>query len=91
VRILGSGFTDKSTVTVEGEEQPAEFVDEGEMTTVMKPSLYSAAGVVEVVVKNGGYASEGVEFEFLDATEPASSRQSKRTKPKPAPKGKGKR
>ncbi|HZD62099.1 MAG TPA: IPT/TIG domain-containing protein [Xanthobacteraceae bacterium] len=89
VTISGSGFTPQSAVEVEGEVQSSSFIDEGEMTIVMKPSQYSAAGVVNVIVKNGAYESEPVEFEFLEAG-PVASRQSKRTKPKPPGKGKGK-
>jgi hypothetical protein len=89
VTISGSGFTPQSAVEVEGEVQSSAFINESEMTIVMKPSQYSAAGVVDVIVKNGAYESEPVEFEFLEAG-PVASRQSKRTKPKPPGKGKGK-
>jgi hypothetical protein len=90
VRVLGSGFTPQSHIEVEGEVQSSSFVNEGEMTFTIKPGDYAEAGVVEVTVSNGGYKSEAVEFELLEADIPVASRQSKRTKPKPQGK-KGKR
>jgi IPT/TIG domain len=82
VRVLGSGFTPQSHIEVEGEVQSSSFVNEGELTFTIKPGDYAEAGVVEVTVSNGGYKSEAVEFELLDAETPAASRQSKRRKPR---------
>ena len=87
--VSGTGFTDKSVISMDGEDVPTTFVSAEELTTPLDPAQWSAAGVVQVVVKNGGYKSEEVEFEILEAG-PAASRQSKRTKAKPPGKGKGK-
>jgi hypothetical protein len=87
--VSGTGFTDKSVISMDGEDVPTTFVSAEELTTPLDPAQWSAAGVVQVVVKNGGYKSEEVEFEILEAN-PVGTRQSKRTKAKPPGKGKGK-
>ena len=90
MHVHGSGFTDKSVITFNGLDEPTVFVSESEVTTIVKPSLFTVPAVCPVTVKNGAYESEEVEFEFLEAETPAASRQSKRVKPKPPGKGKGK-
>jgi hypothetical protein len=90
MHVHGSGFTDKSVITFNHLDEPTVFVSESEVTTIVKPSLFTVADVVDVTVKNGAYESEPVEFEFLEPEVPAASRQTKRAKPKPPGKGKGK-
>jgi hypothetical protein len=90
LHVHGSGFTPQSVIHFAGHDEPTSFVNDTEVTTGLKPSLWQEAVVVECTVKNGAYESEPVEFEFLEAA-PAATRQSKRTKPKPPGKGKGKK
>jgi len=87
--VSGTGFTSQSVISMDGEDVPTTYVSAEEVTTPLDPAQWSAAGVVQVTVKNGGYKSEEVEFEILEAN-PVGTRQSKRTKPKPPGKGKGK-
>ena len=82
LNVSGSGFTNKSVISMNGEDVPTTFVSDSEVTTPLDPAQWTAAGVVTVTVKNGGYKSEEVELEILEAG-PAASRQTKRTKPKP--------
>ena len=89
LHVHGSGFTPQSVIHFAGHDEPTSFVNDTEVTTGLKPSLWQAADVVECTVKNGGYESEAVEFEFLEPEAAKSTpRQSKRTKPKPAGKKK---
>jgi hypothetical protein len=83
LHVHGSGFTPKSVISFGGSDMPTDFVSETEVTTGLKPSEWSEAGVADCTVKNGAYVSEAVEFEFLEAAAPGANRQSKRTKPKP--------
>jgi hypothetical protein len=82
MHVRGSGFTAQSVIVFNGHDEPTVFVDEGDITTIVKPSLFTVPAVCPVLVKNGDKQSEADEFEFLDAEEPAASRTSKRTKPK---------
>jgi len=91
MHVHGTGFTDKSVITFNGLDEPTVFVSDTEVTTIVKPSLFTVPAVCPVTVKNGGYESEEVEFEFLEAETPTATRQTKRAKPKPPGKGKGKK
>ncbi len=91
MHVHGTGFTNKSVITFNGLDEPTVFVSDTEVTTIVKPSLFTVPAVCPVTVKNGGYESEEVEFEFLEAETPAAARQTKRAKPKPPGKGKGKK
>jgi hypothetical protein len=91
MHVHGTGFTDKSVITFNGLDEPTVFVSENEVTTIVKPSLFTVPAVCPVTVKNGGYESEEVEFEFLEPEVPAATRKTKRAKPKPPGKGKGKK
>jgi hypothetical protein len=91
LHVHGTGFTPESIIHFAGYDEPTSFVNDTEVTTGLKPSLWQAADVVECTVKNGDQESEPVEFEFLEADVPAATRQTKRTKPKPPGKGKGKK
>jgi hypothetical protein len=89
LHVHGTGFTEQSVIHFAGYDEPTTFVNDTELTTGLKPSLWSDGVVVQCSVKNGDKVSEEVEFEFLDAA-PEATRQTKRTKPKPPGKGKGK-
>ena len=91
MHVHGTGFTDKSVITFNGLDEPTVFLSENEVTTIVKPSLFTVPAVCPVTVKNGGYESEEVEFEFLEPEVPVAARKTKRAKPKPPGKGKGKK
>jgi len=97
MRVLGTGFTPESVIYFNGLAEPTTFVSETEVTTGVKPSLFTVPAVCPVTVRNGEHESDALEFEFLDPEEPVAARETKRTtrttkakaKPKkPAKKGK---
>jgi len=88
LHVHGTGFTPESVIHFAGHDEPTSFVNDTEITTGLKPSLWQEAVVVQCSVKNGELVSEEEEFEFLEPEAPAASRQSKRTKPKKAKKRK---
>ena len=82
LHVHGTGFTDKSVIHFAGRDEPTTMVNDTEVTTGLKPSLWQEAVVVQCSVKNGTAESEEVEFEFLEPEAPPPARTSKRTKPK---------
>jgi len=95
LHVHGTGFTEESIIHFAGVDEPTTFVDETELTTGLKPSLWVDGMIVQCSVKNGDVTSDEVEFEFLDApvADETAKKPSKRTKPAPKakPKHKGKR
>jgi hypothetical protein len=94
MRVTGTGFTEESVITFNGLDEPTVFVSETEVTTIVKPSLFTVPAVCPVTVKNGALESDALEFEFLDPEDPPAARETKQTtrraKPKPAKKAKKK-
>jgi hypothetical protein len=87
MHVYGSGFTPESKIFFNGLEEPTVFVDETEVTTGVKPSLFVVPAVCPVTVRNGDLESDALEFEFLDPEDPPAARETKQTtrrsKPKP--------
>ena len=77
LHVHGTGFTAESIIFFAGHDEPTTMVNETELTTGLKPSLWADAVVVQCSVKNGAVESDPVEFEFLDPI----VRSSKRTQP----------
>ena len=94
MRVIGTGFTEESVITFNGLDEPTVFVSDTEVTTVVKPSLFTVPAVCPVTVKTGALESDALEFEFLDPEDPPAARETKQTtrraKPKPAKKAKKK-
>ncbi|MFK4791795.1 IPT/TIG domain-containing protein [Microbacterium sp. ZW T5_56] len=65
VTIVGGGFTPDTTVTVDGTDVPAEFVDDSTLT-ITTPA--HAEGVAEVIVMNENGSSAPVDFTYVGAT-----------------------
>lgn len=61
VTIEGDGFTEETTVTVDGVEVPVTFIDGGHITIVMPPH---APGVVEIVVTDGDLSAPAGNFTY---------------------------
>jgi hypothetical protein len=61
---LGSGFTANSVINFNGGNEPTTFVNAGDITTIVKPSLVSIAIAVPVVVVNGVLSSAPKTFTF---------------------------
>jgi hypothetical protein len=87
MHVHGTGFTEESVITFNGLDEPTVFVSETEVTTIVKPSLFTVPAVCPVTVKNGALESDALEFEFLDPEDPPAARETKQTtrrsKPKP--------
>ena len=97
MHVHGTGFTEQSVIYFNGLAEPTTFVSETEVTTGVKPSLFTVPAVCPVTVRNGEHESDALEFEFLDPEDPPAAREIKRStrttkakaKPKkPAKKGK---
>lgn len=61
---LGSNFTASSVINFNGGNEPTTFVNAGDITTIVKPSLVSVAISVPVVVINGVLSSAPKTFTF---------------------------
>jgi hypothetical protein len=44
MHVRGSGFTAQSVIVFNGHDEPTVFVDEGDITTIVKPSLFTVPG-----------------------------------------------
>jgi hypothetical protein len=64
--VHGDNFTEQSVINFAGHDEPTTFAD-GTVTTVVKPSLWQAPDIVQVIIKNGTVSSGPVDFEFTDA------------------------
>jgi IPT/TIG domain len=60
---IGTGFTPDTTINFGGRNEPATFVSDTEVTTVVKPSLFDPA-VVPVYVRTGPFVSDPIDFTF---------------------------
>jgi hypothetical protein len=79
MHVHGTGFTEQSVIYFNGLAEPTTFVSETEVTTGVKPSLFTVAAVCPVTVRNGEHESDALEFEFLDPEDPPAARETKRT------------
>jgi len=79
MHVHGTGFTEQSVIYFNGLQEPTTFVSETEVTTGVKPSLFTVPAVCPVTVRNGEHESDALEFEFLDPEEPVATRETKRT------------
>jgi hypothetical protein len=79
MHVHGTGFTEQSVIYFNGLQEPTTFVSETEVTTGVKPSLFTVPAVCPVTVRNGSYESDALEFEFLDPEDPPAARETKRT------------
>ena len=79
MHVHGTGFTEQSVIYFNGLQEPTTFVSETEVTTGVKPSLFTVATVCPVTVRNGEHESDALEFEFLDPEDPPAARETKRT------------
>ena len=90
MHVHGTGFTEQSVIYFNGLQEPTTFVSETEVTTGVKPSLFTVPAVCPVTVRNGEHESDALEFEFLDPEDPPAARETKRstrtTKAKAKPK-----
>jgi len=79
MHVHGTGFTEQSVIYFNGLAEPTTFVSETEVTTGVKPSLFTVPAVCPVTVRNGEHESDALEFEFLDPEDPPAARETKRT------------
>jgi hypothetical protein len=68
--VIGTGFTEESVINWNGGDEVTEFVDEEELTTIVRPSTVQAPLPFEldVYVKNGTAKSNIVKFTFTEVT-----------------------
>jgi len=73
----GTGFNQNTVINWNGGDEVTEFVNEGELRTVVKPSLVQAPlpFTLPVYVRNGELKSNVLEFTFTEA--PARNRHDK--------------
>ena len=60
---IGTGFTSLTVINFAGVDEPTIFVNDTEVTTIVKPSLFAPA-TVPVYVRNGSQASGSASFTF---------------------------
>lgn len=67
--VLGSGFTEESIIVWNNGEEPTEYVDEGTLKTIVKPSTVQAPlpFTLPVYVRNEDLQSNAVSFTFTQA------------------------
>lgn len=64
LHVLGNGFTPSDIILFNGGEEPTTYLSEGELTTIVKPSLVLAPVVVAVSVVG---AETSADFTFTAA------------------------
>lgn len=67
--VNGSGFTAGSVIVFNGFDEETVFVSASEVTTVVKPSLFSEAIPLPVQVRNTGGMSNSLDFTFTEAVQ----------------------
>jgi IPT/TIG domain len=82
VSCQGSGFTAESVIVFNGGDEPTTFVDDTEVTTVVKPSTATVAGSFPVSVRNADrQQTEPLNFTFTEpVVKEAEATTTKRTK-----------
>jgi hypothetical protein len=73
--VTGTGFNEATKITFNGLDEPTKFRSDTEVTTGVKPSLFTVAATCPVGVRTGGMKSETMDFTFTD---PAAARGRKR-------------
>jgi len=63
----GSGFTEDSVILFNNGEEPTEFIDSSQVSTVVKPSLASGPVSVPVQVREGSTTTPAQTFTFTEA------------------------
>jgi hypothetical protein len=66
----GSGFTEGSTITFNGGDEPTTFISDTQVSTIVKPSTATTAGSYPVTVKSGPFETAPVMFTFSDPAAP---------------------
>ena len=85
LRLIGINFTDSSVVTFNGGDEPTTFVNDTELTTLIKPSTASVAGSYAVTVKQGSFETAPQMFTFTEPVEgEPPARRGRGTKNDPA-------
>jgi hypothetical protein len=67
LRCRGANFGSGAVILFGQEDEPTTLVSSSEVTTGVKPSLFSPA-VVPVTIRSGGKVSQAVDFTFTDPT-----------------------
>ena len=71
---IGSGFTEQSVIVFNGGDEPIVFVNHSKITTIVKPSMVGTPVSVLVQVREGNHTTDGLPFEFTEATTPTRRR-----------------
>src|SRR5207342_2046755 len=65
--VEGTGFHPKSVITFNGHDEPTKFISKTQVSTGVKPSLFTVAAVCPVAVRNAGFAaSTEMPFTFTE-------------------------
>lgn len=76
--ISGDNLHGSTVINFAGHDEPTTMNEDGTISTGVKPSLWADAVVVPVLVRNGGVASEPMQFTFSEA---GAARKGKRAEP----------
>jgi len=71
IRVLGTGFTDKSTIIWNGSPEPTTYVSETELTTGVNMATVSGPFTIPISVRGeDGNDTNSLDFSFTEAATP---------------------
>jgi hypothetical protein len=72
--VEGSGFTPASVISFNGLSEPTTFIDDTQVSTGVKPSLFTVPADCPVAVRNGQTVSNSLTFSFTATAQRSSKR-----------------
>ena len=73
--VTGTGFTEISRIVFDGHDEPTKLLSETEVSTGVKPSLFTEAKDIGVAVRNGSMVSSTLPFTFTASGTRSASRR----------------
>jgi hypothetical protein len=75
LHVTGTGFTEISCIVFDGHDEPTKLISETEVSTGVKPSLFTEAKDIGVAVRNGSMISSTLPFTFTASGTRSASRR----------------
>jgi hypothetical protein len=76
--VTGTGFNEMSKIVFNGNDEPTKLLSDTEVSTTIKPSLFTVAEALPVSVRTGSMVGGPLPFTFTDAAA-ADADESKRS------------
>jgi len=64
--VTGTGFNELSKIVFNGHDEPTKLLSDTEVSTGIKPSLFTVAEALPVAVRTGSMVSTPLDFTFTD-------------------------